>query len=458
MDDNHRNVKELEYGGIRKLLWHYFLPAFAGVVINSLYNIVDRIFIGQGVNDLALSGLGSVFPVMLIVMAFGMLVGIGAGVRISINLGKKDMDRAEKVLGTAFVLVIITSVVVTILGFTIKTPLLRLFGTGESTSQYANDYLNIILFSTLFGTMGYSFNNLIRSEGNARVAMYSMLISAGTNILLDPLFIFTFNMGVKGAAYATMISQFVLMIWVLRHFLGRNSVIKLRLRNIRLNPEITMYICTIGFSPFLMQMAASAVMGTFNTQLVNYGGDLAVGAMSVILSITMLIFMTTIAINMASQPIISFNHGAKNYQRVKETLMVCLRAATYVSIAGFLLVELFPKQIIFIFNKESEKLLEIGVQGLRIFMAAWGIVGFQIIVSNYFQSVGRAGVATLMSLLRQVIFLIPALLVLPQMFGLRGVWLAAPVSDLLSGIVVGIFLFYELRKLNAKIHHQREEK
>jgi putative MATE family efflux protein len=451
MSKSHQNVHDLEHSSIKKLLWKYFLPAFAGVIINSLYNIVDRIFIGQGVDEFALAGLGSVFPVMLIIMAFGMLVGIGAGVRVSINLGKKDFDRAEKVLGTAFVLIIILSLFVTVLGFVIKEPMLRLFGAGDATAKYANEYLNIILLGTLFGTMGFSFNNIIRSEGNAKIAMYSMLLSAGTNILLDPLFIFVFNMGVKGAALATLISQFVLMIWVLKHFRGRFAVVKLKLKNIKLNAEIAWYIFAIGFAPFSMQLASSAVMGTYNTQLFKYGKDMAVGAMSVILSITMLIFMTIIAINMASQPIISFNHGAKNYKRVKETFITCLRAASYVALAGTILVQVFPVQIIKIFNRESTELLEVGVRGLRLFLMAWPIVGFQIVVSNYYQSTGKAGIATILSLQRQVIFLIPILLWLPSVLGLTGVWISGPISDTLSGIVVAFFLFTELKRINKNI-------
>lgn len=448
---NHQNVQELEFSDIKKLLWKYFLPAFAGVIINSLYNIVDRIFIGHGVDEYALAALGSVFPVMLIIMAFGMLVGIGAGVRVSINLGKKDLNRAEKVLGTAVILIIFLSLFVTALGFLIKQPLLELFGAGEKTANYANDYLDIILLSTLFGTMGFSLNNIIRSEGNARTAMYAMLISAGANIILDPIFIFGLNMGVKGAAWATLISQLILMIWVLRHFRSKLSVVKLKLKNLRLNREISWYIFTIGFAPFSMQLASSAVMGTYNTQLFKYGSDLAVGAMSVILSVTMLIFMTIIAINMASQPIISFNHGANNFKRVKETLMVCMRAATYISLVGAFIVQVFPEQIIHAFNRESDELLQIGVRGLRLFMLAWPLVGFQIVVSNYYQSTGKAGVAAILSLQRQVIFLIPILLLLPKYTGLTGVWIASPVSDTLSGIVVTLFLVFELKRLNQKI-------
>ena len=205
-----RHVGELENKNIPALLWKYFVPAFSGVILNSLYNIIDRIFIGQGVGAEALSGLSAVFPVMISIMAFGMLVGIGAGVRISINMGKKDFKLAEKVLGNAFLLMILTSVAITIIGFAIKEPMLRMFGVSDDTMGYANEYLDIILMGAIFNIVGFSLNNLIRSEGNPRIAMISMLISAGTNLILDPIFIFTFNMGVKGAAIATVISQVLL--------------------------------------------------------------------------------------------------------------------------------------------------------------------------------------------------------------------------------------------------------
>ena len=451
MSKTHDNVNALELASIPSLMWKYFLPAFAGVIINSLYNIVDRIFIGQGVSALALSGLSAVFPIMLIMMAFGMLIGMGAGVRISINLGKKDFARAEKVLGNAFTLIIVMAILLTITGFAIKDPMLRLFGAGDETVGYANDYLNIILFGSLFNMMGYSMNNLIRSEGNANIAMYSMLISAGLNIILDPIFIFVLDMGVKGAAWATVISQFVLMIWVIRHFRSKRSVIILRPSNFKPVGEIIIYIITIGFAPFSMQMAASLVQGTFNTQLVKFGGDLAVGAMGIINSVAMLIIMTIIAINMATQPIVGFNHGAKNFKRVKQTLMLGMKYASYISIGGFLLVEIFPGSIIKLFNSQSEELLSIGVNGLRIFLAALPIIGFQIVASNYFQSIGKAGISAFLSMLRQVIVLMPALFIIPHFWGLEGVWLASPVSDVVAAAIVSIFLRKELKRLNAAI-------
>jgi len=446
-----RNVKELENENISKLLYKYFMPAFAGVIINSLYNIVDRIFIGQGVGSLALSGLSAIFPIMVIIMAFGMLIGVGAGVRVSFNLGKKDFNRAEKVLGNAFVLMIIVAFFITLIGFLIKHPLLTFFGVNDETYGYANDYLDIILGGTIFQIVGYSLNNLIRSEGSAKIAMFSMVIAAGLNLILDPIFIFWLGMGVKGAAYATVISQIVLCFWVISHFRSDRAVIRLRTRNFTVQKDIVWYIVTIGFSPFAMQLASSLVFGTFNVQLVKYGGDIAVGAMGIILSIAMLMVMTIIAINMAAQPIISFNFGGKDYGRVKETLVISLIAATIVSIVGFMAGELFPRSIIKLFNTNDAELLEIGVRGLRLFLLALPLVGFQIITGNYFQSTGKAGLAALISLLRQVIVLLPILLFLPKYYGLDGVWFAGPIADTISAFVTSFFLIREMRKLNAQI-------
>lgn len=438
------------------MLWKFFLPAFTGIVINSLYNVVDRIFVGQGVGALALTGLSVVFPIMIIMMAFGMLIGMGAGVRISISLGKRDFAQAERVLGNAFILLIITSVILTVVGFLIKDPMLRLFGASPETITYANDYLNIILLGTMFHMVGFSLNNMIRAEGNAKIAMYSMLISAGTNIVLDPIFIFALGMGVEGVAIATIISQFILCIWVIRHFRSKMSVIKIRFSNFRLNGLVIISIISIGFSPFAMQFASSFVHGLFNIQLIKYGGDMAVGAMGIIISVAMMVVMSIIAINMAAQPIFGFNHGAGNFLRVKQTLYVCLKASVLASIIGFIFMELFPSLIIKAFNASDPELLAIGRQGLRIFMLGLPLVGFQIIVGNYFQSTGKAGIAALISLLRQVIVLIPFLLILPTFWGLTGVWVSAPISDFISGIISSTFLFFEIKRLNKAIAQQDE--
>jgi len=451
LKDQHKNISLLANAPIRKVLWKFFLPAFTGVVINSLYNIVDRIFVGQGVGSLALSGLSVVFPIMIIMMAFGMLIGMGAGVRISIHLGKKEYQKAEGVLGNAFILLIITSLIITVVGFLAKDPLLRMFGASIETMEYANDYLKIILLGTMLNMVGFSLNNIIRSEGNAKIAMYSMLISAGTNIILDPIFIFVLDMGVQGVAWATIISQFILCIWVLRHFRSKFSVVRLRFANFSLSLPIILSIITIGFSPFAMQFASSIVHGVFNAQLIRYGGDLAVGALGIIMSGSMVVVMSIIAINMAAQPIFGFNYGAGNFVRVKQTLIISLKVAIIVSILGFIVMELFPGIVIMLFNASDPELLEIGKKGLRIFMLGLPVVGFQIIAGNFFQSTGKAGIAALISLLRQVIVLIPMLLFLPTIWGLTGVWVSAPLSDLVSGVISFIFLSREVKRLNRAI-------
>ncbi len=450
MNQAHQNVLALKDEDISTLLWKNFWPAFAGVIISSLYNIVDRIFIGQGVGSLALSGLSAVFPIMLIFMGFGMLFGIGAGVRVSINMGKGDFDRAERVLGNAILLVIICGICLTIIGFLVKESLLNIFGVGKEVYTYANDYLDIVLIGSLFGMIGFALNNVIRSEGNFRVAMLSMFISAGINILLDPIFIFIFDMGVKGAALATIISQFILMIWVLKHFAGKSAVIKLKLSKLKFERKIILYILSIGFAPFSMQVAASMVQGTFNKQLTIYGGDIAIASMGIINSISMLIFMSIIAINMASQPIIGFNYGADNFKRVKDTFVICLRVGTLISLGGFLIVELFPGFIVKLFESKDQDLLEITTQGMRIFMSAWILIGFQIVANSYYQAIGMAKTAAFLSLLRQVIILIPAVIILPRFFELKGVWMAGPVADISSAIIFAVFVIIELRKLNAR--------
>jgi putative MATE family efflux protein len=416
-------------------------------MVGALYNIVDRIYIGRGVGSLALAGLSVTFPIMIIVQGFGMLIGMGTAVLVSINLGKKDKNKADKVLGNAFIMLILISIFVSILSFIIKGPLLRSFGASENTIAFANDYLGIILFGTVFQNAGFGLNNTIRSEGNPKVAMFTMLIGAGLNIILDPIFIFVFHMGVRGAALATIISQMVSAIWVIFHFTGKNSVVKLKKENFKIEKEIVMGIVSIGMAPFAVQIAASAINILLNRQLINYGGDLAIGAMGIINSVSMLIIMSMISVNQAAQPIIGYNYGAKQYDRIKETLKLAIIGAVFIGILGFIAVEVFPGGIIGIFNKTDKELLKIGVNGIRIFLCMLPLIGFQIVGSNYFQAIGRAKISMLLSLSRQVLILIPMLLILPTIFGINGVWVSAPVSDTLSSILTAVFLYRGLKSL-----------
>ena len=444
------NTRELANESIGRLMWKYFVPAFVGVIANSLYNIVDRIFIGQGVGASALSGVSVIFPIMIIIIGFGMMLGIGSSVLISIHLGKKEHKTAEEILGSAVSLIIISSVALSIIGLVFKDPILSIFGATEETFQYARQYLNIILIGIVFQELGFSLNGMIRSEGNAKVAMYSMLISAGTNVVLDALFIFVFGWGVQGAAWATVISMFIMTVWGIRHYRSRKSVIKLYKKNLKVEIKYTKLIVAAGMAPFLMQIASSFVQAIFNVKLIKFGGDVAVGAMGVIMSFAMLVFMSIVALNMASQPIIGYNYGAKAFDRVLETLKKGVLYASLMAVAGWLFIELFPETIIRMFS-DDQALLDIGVPGIKMFMLALPVIGFQIIASNYFQSIGKAKIAAILTLLRQVVVLIPVLLLLPGVIGLKGIWLSAPIADVGSAIITSIFLIKEWKKLAGKV-------
>lgn len=442
-----KNIDELRDTNVGRLMLKYFIPAFVGVIMNSLYNIIDRVFIGQGVGATALSGISIIYPIMLIMMGFSMLIGIGTGVYVSINMGKKDLDRAEKTLGTGFVLMLVVSFIIMVFIYLFKEPILSSFGATDETFRYANDYLNIITLGIVFQVVGFSLNNVIRSEGNARIAMWSMILSAGTNIILDPIFIFWLDMGVKGAAWATIISMFILMIWVLAHFRGKKSVVKLRNKYVRIDTQIFVEIIAIGMAPFSMQVANSMVHGLLNHRLIEFGGDLAVGAMGIINSVSSLVIMTIVAINMASQPIIGFNYGAKSIARIKEALRISIIAATLVSVISFLIIEAIPGYIVKIFNKDSQELFDIAVYGLKIVMMAFPVVGFQVVASNFFQAVGKAKIAMFTTLFRQVIGLIPLIYLLPRYFGITGIWLAYPAADIFAGLVVACLLYRQWLRL-----------
>jgi len=444
-------ITELRQTPIKQLLWRYFWPSFIGVMANSLYNIVDRIFIGRILGAEALSGVTAVFPVMIIMTAFGMLIGIGSSVQLSISLGKKDINNAKKILGNAVILIILISGLVTAIGFAFKEPMLKLFGAGNTTIGYAKDYLDLILWATLLHEFGFSMNALIRAEGNARIAMYSMLISAGINIPLDALFILHWNMGVQGAAYATIISMAVLSLWVLFHFKSNRCVVQLKKKYIHLNFKLVLAILSIGVSPFLMQLANSIVQASFNINLVKYGGDLAVGTMGIINSVMVIIITSIVALNMASQPIISFNFGAKKYLRVKQTFKLSMLIASIIASSFWVIVHTFPTAIVKTFLNDDLQLIQMGVRGMHIFMIAMPLIGFQIVAGNYFQSVGKASTAIFLTLLRQVIVLIPLLWILPYFYGLTGVWMSAPIADTIAAVICLIFVIHEWKRINKQL-------
>jgi len=428
----------------------FYIPAFTGIIAGALYNIIDRILIGQSVGPLALSGLSVTFPVMIIIMGFGMLVGIGSGVLVSIELGKGNKERAEKVLGNGIFLMTVLSLLLTAAGFLSKGFILNSFGATADTIHYADQFLTIILGGTIFGLIGNGFNSVIRAEGNANKAMISTLISVGINVVLGVIFIIILGLGVRGAAAATVIAQFVLAFYVILHFTRGKSVVKLHPINLVPDFDILKNIISAGIAPFVMQIAGSVTQALYNIQLIKHGGDTAVAVMGIINSVAILLVMSIIALNMASQPILGFNYGAGNHSRVRETFILVLKYSSVISIGGFFISEIFPASIIRLFNSDPE-LLRIGVPGIRIFMAMMPIVGFQIVTSNYYQATGRAGVAAAITLLRQVVILIPILLILPGIFGINGIWIASPVSDFLTGIFVLYLVFRGFRELDIKI-------
>jgi len=444
-------TKELGTENIGKLLFKFSLPAITGMIINALYNIVDRIYIGhiKGVGSSALSGLAITFPISTIIMAFGMLIGIGSCSLISIRLGEKNKESADNILGNALILIAIISLVISLFGVLFLNKLLILFGASENSLPYAKSYIQIILMGAVFQNIGFGINNIIRAEGNPKTAMFTMLFGGIINIFLDPIFIFIFNMGIQGAAIATIISQAFATLWVLKYFTSKKSgsLLKLKKSNLKLNIHIIKEIFAIGMAPFSMQVASSLVIILYNKGLYNYGGDLAIAAMGILNSISMLIFMPIFGISQGIQPIIGYNYGAKLYPRVLKVLKYAIFTGTCIAIMGFACVQLFPKLLINAFISNSPDLTNLGSRGLRIDLMFLPILGFQILGASYFQAINEAKTSMLLSILRQVIVLIPLILILPLFLNLDGLWFSQPCADLVATGLTAIFLYRSIKKI-----------
>ena len=443
--ENNQNVLGTE--SIGKLLLKYSVPAIIGMMVNALYNVVDRIFIGNmpGVGPMAITGLGVAMPVMSVITAFGTLVGVGSTTNISIKLGQGKRDEAERIIGNAISLAVIIGATLTILGTVFLDKMLILFGASDSTISYAEAYMSFILVGATFSIMSMMFSNLIRGDGNPRLSATIMIIGCAMNIVLDALFIFKFNMGIQGAAFATVISQITSSVIGLLYYLRGKSNLSLKKKNLKLNKSIIGAIFAIGCAPFAMQLTNRVVQLIFNTSLKTYGGDLSIGAMATISSISMIFVMPAFGFVQGMQPIVGFNYGAKKYDRAKKALKISLISASIVFLLGSLVIQLAPQALVVMFNKDSE-LMNITIIGLRKYALAMPIVGISIVGSNFIQSIGKAKMAMVLGLLRQVIILIPMVLILPNFFGLNGVWFAQPTADTVSAVITGIVLVRELRK------------
>ena len=443
------NQKHLGDAPIGKLLLQYSIPAIIGMVVNALYNIVDRMFIGNipDIGSLAITGVGITMPIMTIVLAFGMLIGIGTTANISLNLGKGNKTTAEKLLGNAFTLSIIVGLAIAITGTIFANPILNLFGASENTLFYAKEYIGIILLGCTFNILSFALNSTVRADGNPKMSSITMVIGCGANIILDYLFIFVLNLGVKGAALATIISQAITFFIILYYYTAGNSNLKLKIENFKLKKHLVTMTFAIGIAPFATQIANSLVQVIANNALKTYGSDLAIGAMTVISSLNIIFMMPIFGINQGCQPIIGFNYGAKKYERAKEAFKYATIAACVICIIGFISIQCFPTQIISLFNNDPE-LTTLAIKGIRIYLLMMPVVGINIVATSYYQSIGKAKISMFVSLLRQVILLIPFTIILPKFIGLDGVWAAGALSYSIYVIISLILLKKEFTQLD----------
>ncbi len=431
---------------IPELLISFSVPAIVGMMINALYNVVDRIFLGAGVSQLAIGGVFLNFPILMVIMGFGMLIGVGGNSLASIRFGQGKKDVAERILGNAVTMVLVSGLVLTIVFSLNLERLLRFFGASDTILPYAMDYGRIILFGTVFQMLGFGINNFIRGEGNPRMAMITMFIGAITNIVLDYIFIFPLNMGAKGAALATIVGQFLSAAWVIAYFLGDKSLLKLKLETLKPNFGIIKEIISLGITPFSMQLVASGINIIFNNQLQNYGGDLATSSMSVIYSISTLAFMPVFGLNQGIQPIIGFNYGSGNMVRVQKALRIGIVVAVIYMTFNWIITMSVPHVLVKIFISRPDdyaKIKDMVIPGLRIFNTFIPIVGFQIIAANYFQAIGKPRIGFILTMSRQLLLLLPSIVILPRFFGLTGIWMSMAVSDGLSSLITTFFILKE---------------
>ncbi|QIQ21986.1 MATE family efflux transporter [Zophobihabitans entericus] len=446
---------ELANKKISRLFWQYALPAIIGTVVNTLYNIIDGVFIGHWVGNEALSGLGVILPVMNLAAAIGMLVGVGSASRISIALGAKDYQLAEKIVGASFILTLVLSGAALLIMLFFLKPLLMFVGASEVTYPYARDFLQIFLPGSLFLTLCFNFNNMMRACGYPFKAMITMFVSVIANIILAPIFIIVFGWGMKGAAIATTISMAISFCFVMQHFLTSKSTIRLRLKNIRLNWMMVKSIVPIGLSPFFIQIAASIIVVVMNAQSRRYApsygvtGDDAIAAYANSNRLIMLIVMIVVGLTQGMQPIIGYNFGARNFARVKETLFYTIKVATLFTFSGFLLSFLASETLVSIFSSDQGMIYLSGI-ALRDITLAFSVIGFQIVVTSFFQCIGMPKQAILLSLSRQILFSIPLLFIVPMFLGLQGVWLANPIADVMAAGVTAFLLFHQLRRFNKQ--------
>ena len=449
MSDNKKAALELGTKPVGKLLMQYAIPAIIAMTASSLYNMVDSIFIGQGVGPLAISGLAITFPLMNLSAAFGAAVGVGASTFISVKLGQKDYDTAKHILGNTMTLNLIMGLGVGLVCLLFLDPILRFFGASDQTIPYARDYMVIILLGNVITHMYFGLNAVLRAAGKPKHAMSATIFTVVLNTLLDPLFIYTFGLGIKGAAYATVLAQSLALSWQLYIFSRPKELLHFKRGTFRLQSSIIRNIIAIGLSPFSMNVCACIVVILINNSMVHYGSDLAVGAYGIANKVAFIFVMINMGVNQGMQPIAGYNYGAMRYDRLMKVVKYSIIAATAIMTIGFIIAMTIPGTCARLFTTDPT-LIDLSAKGIRYIMVAFPVVGYQMVVSNFFQSIGKAKISIVLSLSRQLLILLPLLLVLPTMFGINGVWVSMPVSDTLSAFMAAWIMIVYMRKFKKQ--------
>ena len=448
LEQTQKKEMDLGTGSIGKLMLRLSVPAIVAQLINALYNIVDRIYIGQGVGDTALTGLGVAFPIIMLISAFASLIGMGGAPLASIKMGEQNKEGAEKILGNCTTMLFGVAVVLTAVFLIFGRPMLMLFGATPNTIDYAADYLNIYVAGTIFVQFALGLNAFITAQGFAKTGMLSVLIGAVTNIILDPIFIFGFGLGVRGAALATVISQACSCIWVLTFLFGKKTTLKLKVCNMKLQSKIILPSLALGSSIFVMQASESIISVCFNSSLLKYGGDIAVGAMTILTSVMQFAMLPLQGVGQGSQPIISYNYGAKNVDRVKSAFKLLLKVSLTYSVFLWLCVMIFPQVFAGMFTSDAT-LLAFTAKALRIYLACLFMFGIQIACQMTFTSIGRAKASIIVAVMRKFILLIPLIYIMPAILHSNqtmAVYMAEPIADFLAVTFTAVLFFFEFRK------------
>ena len=447
--DNQKSTLELGTKPVGQLLMRYAVPAIIAMTASSLYNMVDSIFIGQGVGALAISGLAITFPLMNLSTAFGAGVGVGASSLLSVKLGQKDYDAAQNILGNTVVLNIITGVCFSIISLLFLKPILMFFGASAQTLPYAKDYMEIILLGNVVTHLYFGLNALQRAAGKPQLSMYMTIFTVILNAILDPIFIWPLGLGIRGAAYATVLSQLLALIWQLVMFSNKAEFIHFKRGIYRLRSRLVKNILAIGMSPFSMNVCACFVVIIINNSLASHGGDMAVGAYGIINRMAFIFVMITIGVNQGMQPIAGYNYGAMKYDRMMRVLKYAVICGTCVTTTGFVVGEFLPEQCVRLFTSD-QTLIDLSVHAMRITMVSFPIIGYQMVIANFFQSIGKAKISVFLSLSRQLVLLIPLLLLLPSLYGVDGVWWSMPVADTISALVTAVIMVLFMRRINKQ--------